>query len=203
MALFAVLPAIGYILGTSSRIKLGIRILFFVLLIGVLFSMWSYIPQSSFARFSTTWASIETGDIGGRVYIWRDAFSIFLEHPLIGIGSGAFHAFSDIKSAVHNTFLSVLVETGVIGLALFVIILVIIVLEAIRQPKHQAVFWLTVLFIWVIGVSAQTWEQTKTSWLFMSLIVIGGNISSQHLIGESPALVLRSLQKSKQENVVL
>jgi type II secretory pathway pseudopilin PulG len=71
----------------------------------------------------------------------------------------------------HNSFLSVLVELGIVGLALFGIILSIALIEVVRQPKWDARFWLTMLAMWLVGASALTYEYRKATWLFLSFAV--------------------------------
>jgi O-antigen ligase len=102
--------------------------------------------------------------------------AIFSEHPLLGVGSGSLGTDSLLGTVAHNTFLSVLAELGLIGLSFFVVILAIVVHQAANQPKWLSWLWLTVLAIWVIGVFTLTWEYRKTTWLFLSLIVISASL---------------------------
>jgi len=177
--LIATVPAFLFILGTFTRLKLSSRVLIFAALIGALFALQPLVPQTSFDRLATTGASIAAGDLGGRVDIWREGIAVFLEHPLLGVGSGAFRTAVESDKIAHNTFLSVLVEGGIVGFVLFVIILAITVYQARRQPKWDSRFWLTVLLVWAVGVSSLTWEHRKPTWLFLSLVVVSASLSSQ------------------------
>lgn len=65
-----------------------------------------------------------------RVPIWSAAVSIFLQHPIFGIGInnfgnyvGAFDPTLDVNQA-HDLFLNILVERGLIGLSAFLFVLV-------------------------------------------------------------------------------
>lgn len=98
---------------------------------------------------------------------------------LFGIGIGAFHTAAGAGTAAHNVFQSVLTEVGMIGFALFVIILAITVYQAKRQPKWDSRLWLTVLLVWAVGVSSIMWEHFKPTWLFLSLVVVSANLSVQ------------------------
>jgi O-antigen ligase len=72
----------------------------------------------------------------------------------------------------HNSFISVLVELGLIGFLLFGIILAIVFTQAwSHQSKWDKSFWLTVFAVWTIGSSTLTWEHRKTTWLFLVFIV--------------------------------
>jgi len=179
MALFAAIPAVLFVLGTSARVKPLLRILISVVSIGALFALQPYVPQSSRDRLTTTSASIAERDLGGRAAIWRESIAVFSEDPLLGVGSGALSTTIESGSVAHNTFLSVLAELGMIGFLLFAVMLAVAVYQAIRQPKWHSRLWLTVLTVWLIGVSAQTWEHRKPTWLFLSLVVVGAGLSTQ------------------------
>jgi len=71
----------------------------------------------------------------------------------------------------HNSFLSVLVETGMVGLMLFGTLFVIAVVSTFYLPKLESNLWRTVLFIWFLGASALTYEHHKPTWLVLALIV--------------------------------
>jgi O-antigen ligase len=174
-SLIAALPAFLFLVGSLTRLKLYQRVLLFVALTGSLFALLPLVPQSSFQRLGTTGTSITEADLHGRIDIWREGIGVFLEHPIVGIGSGAFRTAVESGKVAHNSFLSVLVEVGMIGFVLFAAILAIVVYEAMHQPRWDSIFLLTVLLVWVLGVSVHTWEQEKTTWLFLSLVVISAS----------------------------
>ena len=175
-AIFAVLPAFAYILWTSNRLKPAIQFLMFIALICSVFVLQSYIPQSAIERLGTTSSSIATGDLGGRVKLWREALSIFLDHPYWGIGSGALSSKHELGAVAHNTFLSVLAELGLIGFLLFMSILAIIAYQISQQNKHYAQLWFTIWSIWTIGVFTLTWEYRKATWLILTLTVVSASL---------------------------
>jgi O-antigen ligase len=176
-ALLAALPAFLFVLGSLPRLNFFLRVLIFAALISALFALQPLVPQSSFQRLGTTGASIADGDLGDRVDIWRESIASFTEHPLLGIGSGAFRTAVVPGNVAHNSFLSVLAEVGMVGFALFVIILAMTVYQAMHQPKWDARFWLIILLVWTIGASSLTWEHRKATWLFLSLVVVGASLS--------------------------
>jgi len=79
------------------------------------------------------------GSVLYRFYLWDMAIASFLQHPIVGIGSGSFgrqqehlpkifhvelpayYAELDIQLSTHNTFLGVLSETGMSGLAAYLL----------------------------------------------------------------------------------
>jgi O-antigen ligase/tetratricopeptide (TPR) repeat protein len=72
------------------------------------------------------------GSHGGRLDIWRIAWEIFLDAPLLGHGPGSFHVLSAVKAGIppgfylvhaHNLILQILGEAGVIGVLILGVIL--------------------------------------------------------------------------------
>ena len=62
----------------------------------------------------------EQGDLNGRLPTWRMARSLIEDHPLNGVGAGAFRVVSPYGIGAHNAFLEVAAGVGLIGLAAFV-----------------------------------------------------------------------------------
>jgi O-antigen ligase len=79
-----------------------------------------------------------------------------------------------IGSEAHQTFLSILAETGLIGFSLFICTLAIVLNQAARLLKGYSGLWFSVFFIWAIGVLSLSWEMKKITWLFLSFVIIEG-----------------------------
>jgi O-antigen ligase len=88
-------------------------------------------------RDLTSW-SLFSGIFGSRFEIWEAAIRMWWEFPLMGIGQGNFYRLSDIASFskshflilnkgenAHNYFLQTLTETGIFGLTVFAITLLL------------------------------------------------------------------------------
>jgi len=179
-ALITIIPALLYIIGTMHRIRPIFRFLVFIMFILAVFIGQSFVPTATLERLGTIGSSIAVGDLGGRMVLWKESLSIFQEHFLIGIGSGALNASSQLGGAAHNTFLSILTELGVIGFLLFLGVLAIVIFRAINQPKSYSILWLTVLSIWIFGVQSLTYEYAKSTWFFLNLIVISAAIYNRN-----------------------
>jgi O-antigen ligase len=177
-SLIAILP-FGIYLAMTRQIKFDRKILVFVILLVVLAGMLPFIPQNITARLGTLGASIEAGDLGGRVALWWQAILVFSKHSLLGLGSGTLD--SAIGSAAHNTFVSVMAETGFIGFMLFFTILAIVFFQAMNIPNGNSGLWVVILLTWVIGVCSLSWEFRKLTWLFLNFIVIEGSFTLEQL----------------------
>jgi O-antigen ligase len=81
------------------------------------------------------------GGSSGRSDLWRVGWQVFASHPLAGVGIGNFEVVEshytlrpgaisrigylvDVPHLVHNTYLQLLAETGIIGLGLYLLVLV-------------------------------------------------------------------------------
>ena len=176
-ALIAALPALFFVVGSLPRLKLFQRLLIFAALVGALLTLQSLVPQPSLDRLATTGTQIAAADLGGRVEIWSDGIAVFLDHPLLGVGTGAFRVAIESGKAAHNSYLAVLVGAGLIGFVLFAIILVMVVNQAMRQPKWASRLWLTILLVLALGNFVHNWELEKPNWLFLSLVIVSAALS--------------------------
>ena len=170
-SLFALIPA-NIFIARPKRLDIGQFIIITIFLAISLFIILSILPQAIIDRLATTAASIGSEDIGGRVELWREALSVFLLNPIIGTGSGAISA--SIGSWAHQTFLSILAETGLVGFLLFISILVVVLNQTARLFREYSGLWFSVFFVWAIGVLSLSWETRKVTWLFLSFVIIEG-----------------------------
>lgn len=168
--------SIFYILPTVNRMGRKVKIPFSILIIILMIAAVMIIPDSTMQRIMSTFRSGETDYLGGRLQIFADAAGIIDQHPWLGIGSGAFKSATRFGTIAHNTFLSILSETGIIGFLLFCFILIVAGLEAIKHPRYEALFWITLMGMWAIGGSSVSWDYQKPTWLLLTLVVISGEL---------------------------
>ena len=158
----------------------------------LLVAMIFMVPKSSWARLSTIGQEVSSGTLNERTMIWTAGWTVFGQQPFGGVGTGAFAAAvehnlgmgftnadstsntHDVELVAHNTFVSVLVETGVIGLALFLSILLALTLCAWKFPTLERAFWFSLLAVWLIGVSSLTWENRKPTWFLFGVLAAAG-----------------------------
>ena len=178
-ALIAAIPGMVFGITTLSRVRRPARVLLILLFVAFLFVFLPYVETlSSFQRLGTTIDEITAGDLTGRTAIWRDGFASFAARPIFGVGSNMYRSINSVGKLAHNSFLSVLVEVGLVGFVLFMSILTIAFIQAWIQPKWDRRFWFTMLVVWTIGASTLTWEHRKTTWIFLSLLVASAALLS-------------------------
>ena len=183
-AIIMSLPVFLFGLGTFTRLKPSVRILMFILLTAALFFLSSLVPTASVQRLGTIDDEIQGGDLNERTELWGRGIDIWLEHPVLGIGSAGFNtAVEPIYGrprSVHNSFIAVLTELGVIGFGLFGLILVTAAFQAWRHSTvFDTLFWLTVLITWGLGNFALTWTYSKPTWLLLTLLAASAALSPQ------------------------
>lgn len=193
-SLFAVIPALIYILW-PKRFDIGRIIFSLFILVAAVTILLVILPSSVIGRLSTVFSSIGSADIGGRVVLWKESIQVFLEHPLLGSGSGSLNTL--INSLSHETYLSVLAETGLIGFALFVCVIVIVLNEAVKLRKAHSGVWLSALFVWMVGVLSLSFEFRKITWLFFSFIIIEGYTLNKQL--QSQDVKLKGSEKEESQ----
>jgi O-antigen ligase len=161
-----------YGLATLTRLRLVARVAVVMLLAAALFVLLPIVqPLTSFQRLGTTGTEVVHGDLNERTELWADGLHAFQQAPVLGVGTDMYRSVSALDKVAHNTYISVLVEEGLVGLVLFVAILWVVYRQVRRLPRWDRNFWLTTLIVLAIGASTLTWEQRKTTWLFLTFAV--------------------------------
>ncbi len=118
----------GYLGFVAGLLFLGIvkerKLLVF--LAALIFSWQMLVPVAVTERIFMTY---EDGQIdssaGERVTLWQDAVTLVPQHPIIGTGFNTYQYMARVEeyTDTHNFYLKVLVENGIVGLALFLLLL--------------------------------------------------------------------------------
>ena len=143
--LVSVISIIALIFILSNK-KKGIKniivsMLIIIVILAVLYTLTSkFVSTASLTRIFT----IEDSKIGyargtGRMALWKYGFSLFLQKPLMGWGWGGYNTMG---VASHNTYLSMLLDTGIIGMILFIVPMVMINIRAFKSGKPLVIMLL-------------------------------------------------------------
>lgn len=150
--LFCLPITVATIFGTYSRgalvgllvglLALGIQqirfshfIKIFILICITIFAN-EYFEFLSFSLFSR-YSSRSFLDSSGRDVIFENALEAFSRNPFFGAGFGSkLNPYSSGEASVHNVFMQVIGETGLIGLGLLIVVLSITIM---RYPPHLSV----------------------------------------------------------------
>ena len=161
----------------------------------------AYTPETLIERFATTGSELGGGHVGGRGKIWRAGFIAFTQRPFIGYGPGGFmNAISPITGGntqvAHNSFLSVLVEQGIIGFAFFMTMFVAVLRAIVRLPLLERRFALVLFCTVGTAMLPLTWEHRKVAWFSLAILLgfaqahmaaMGGAVQQLHPSRPAPA----------------
>ena len=179
-ALVAALVGFGFTLWTWRRSDQWQRAASLLLLALLLAGLFRFAPEHSRERLATLRAGLAEGTLHNRTRIWKSGLKAFKSHPLAGVGLGAYPEavrpwlgvppVAGHQYVAHNTFLSVLVEGGLIGFSLYALLLATLMVFVLIMPPAERALWAVLLTCWTVGVSTLTWEHYKPTWLIMALI---------------------------------
>lgn len=114
----------------------------------------------------------------GRFTLWKQALEMWLDSPIFGNGMSAF--YDRYHVAVHNSYLQVLVETGVVGFVLFLAVIVVAIFAGRKLRKGAVVAGESndrhlsrVALSGVIGfcfmIATVTYQDVKLFWLALGV----------------------------------
>jgi O-antigen ligase len=137
----------------------------------------AYLPETVIARLATTGSEFE-GDlsIGGRYKLWVAGLYAFLDRPVIGYGPGAFKPaimpqLGRLAQVAHNSYISVLVEQGIVGFVLYGSMLLTVWLAIRRLPILDRRFAMVLMATLAVAMLPLTWEDHKVVWFILATLL--------------------------------
>jgi O-antigen ligase len=136
----------------------------------------AYVPKTIVSRLSTTTTAVEDLSLGGRFRIWRAGIRVFVQRPMVGYGSGSFKVallpeLGNATQVAHNSYLSVLVEEGLVGFLLYLAMFVAVFLALMRLRGMERRFALVLLTTIVVAMVPLSWEDRKTVWFVLAALI--------------------------------
>ncbi|WML24561.1 O-antigen ligase family protein [Neobacillus sp. OS1-33] len=174
-----------------SIVKKIVIILFtilFIILI-ILFSGYGSFNSEKLVGLNRLFTSENNASIDSRFSIYQEAFSMWKENKMIGIGIDNFVARAELRGGVgilsevtqvHNIYLQILVETGILGALFFLVLLINFIVTDIRLLKNYGLnneytgYLLANMIFLFNGLSA---NPLYNSQLFLMFLLIRGIIS--------------------------
>lgn len=169
-----------------------IVLLFSLVLLAVPF-YWAEIAATvgtNLDRISTLGDELTSGTLNERSTIWLAGVDAFTVRPVVGSGGGTFPAAIEkevgMRQVAHNTFLSVVVEMGILGFLLFAAILLTVALPLFRLPRKWAMPSVILLVTLLVGIAPLSWEFRKPFWLVLTLLMIVASARLERASGSIP-----------------
>ena len=182
-SLLATFVSLTFALFAWRAADVTFRVVSLTLMAALALSLVRFAPAPQRKRLATIPNEITQGTLHDRTRIWKSGLKALKQHPILGVGSGAYPKavepwlgrpkVAGFQYVAHNTFLSVLVESGAIGFAVFALLLGTLALYAWTMPPLERSLWLVVSAAWTAGVFTLTWEHYKPTWLIMAMIATG------------------------------
>ncbi len=169
---------------TLHALKARRRVAFWALAAVGMVGMLQFAPQiSQFAstsinRLLSTVSEVTEGTLNERALIWDAGFRVYEQNPLLGVGAGGFEksvaSIIGFERVAHNTYISVFVETGPVGLVLFGAALLAALASVWRNPPVERAVLLVLLMTLLVGIIPLTWEYRKVTWFVLVLATAFG-----------------------------
>lgn len=135
-----------------------------------------YVPKTLIERLATTGTEVEGGSFGGRGKLWRAGLEKFPENPVFGYGIGGYKAAITPKlgpaaQVAHNSYLSVLVETGVVGFVLYISMFIAAFFSVMKLPRLERRFALVLMANLSLAMFPLTWEDRRPVWFVLAMLI--------------------------------
>jgi O-antigen ligase len=191
---FCMMIALSLILWTLPSLPLRNRMAIVAVLIVTVMGAVALVPATSWKRLGSAASEVSQGTLNSRTVLWKAGLTEFRSKAFGGIGAGAYPEASakvigrpwGFVPVAHNSFISVLVETGVIGMAVFAGMLSMLYRSAASMHGITRSFWLVLLSVWTVGVCSLTWEYRKPTWLLFGLAAAHtATLTTEVAVGQS------------------
>lgn len=135
-----------------------------------------YLPESLVSRFNAI--SLSQRSVSGRLIYYKDALKIFSDYPFVGAGGGAWANLYEkyqsqpyVSTTTHSYLINILVETGIVGIMVFLLILGLLLCRLWISWKQKNVLTITII-IAVLFLLAHSIFDFNFS--FVSILLIFG-----------------------------
>jgi O-antigen ligase len=174
-ALLASIVALSVIPWTLTQVRRGVRVAAVVIMFGAAVLAAKFVPEELFKRLSTTTSEISEGTMNDRLQIWKAGIEAVPARPLQGYGPGGWQMALTHElgfKGPHNTYLAILVDEGMIGLLLFLMLFVIIYNRMRLIPNiFERRVGLTILWTFIVAITPLAWDTRKAGWLILGLLI--------------------------------
>jgi len=128
---------------------------------------WAYFELPDYIQNRLVYGDDSSGDISsGRYDAWAEALDFGLGNIFFGIGPGNFENLSLSKISVHNSFLSVFTEVGLVGLFWYLLCLFAFFVKLFRYGRlNKNSLGIVLFFSWLPIAFTGVWEVSFASWL--------------------------------------
>jgi O-antigen ligase len=136
----------------------------------------AYIPSKVVQRLSTTGEQVQELKFGGRYKLWVGGMNAFVQRPIMGWGPATYKEaitpwLGSLAQVAHNSYISVLVEEGVVGFVLYGMMFVAVLLALLNLPPPVRRFALILFATLATAMLPLTWEDRKPVWCILGILL--------------------------------
>ncbi len=173
-AFLAALVALAIIPWTLGRLRLRTKVALYAFCAGTLFAATQFVPETSWERLQTIRSDVGAGYFGGRGAIWMAGLEVAQEHPIAGVGAGAYGAAVEptlfFGWGAHSVPLAILVENGIVGLLLLLGAVTAVTIPVRHLPPLQRRFSIVLLLAMAVASLSGEWEDRKAFWFVFGVL---------------------------------
>jgi len=175
------------------RYRASTKMLFVVVLLIAVFVGVIVLPSQTWLRLATIGEDVSRGGMNDRVGIWKYGMMAFPAHSWVGVGAGAWQAGTGNFFAPHNTYLEVLVEEGMAGFTLYLLILGSVTRGIVSSRGANRVASGVLMVSFLVCTMAIHLAESASMWFVLGWIIAQGSASETPdcavTAGEAPGLL--------------
>jgi len=147
-------------------------------LLSITIATWLVAPHATFERIASIGEQLQTGDLNQRLNIWSAGWHAFLESPVWGHGAGSFVTAARLApiDTAHNTVLSILVEGGLVSLAMATAIVAVSIRSILATKGALRLALMTLMTVWFLSSLVGTVGESRTTWLLLGIIAVSNRL---------------------------
>lgn len=174
--MLATTVALMFIPLSMTRLSPGRLVTALVMLLAAGCLAVAFVPETLIERLATTGTEVEAGRFGGRGKLWKAGLAVVPENPVFGHGIGSFKTaitprLGSAAQVAHNSYVSVLVEQGIVGLALYLGMFVAVFVSVLKLPRLERRFALVLMATLAVAMFPLTWEDRRPAWFVLSVLL--------------------------------
>lgn len=165
---------LSVVMGTKTHKAKAVYIIFMTCVI--LFII-NNIPETIYERMCSIKFQLLHGSMAQRRDIWDEVLCLIKDKPMTGYGYGNLISVMwqkyNIAKQAHNTYLSLIAETGVIGAILLIMVILKPSISVFcNTNRKHAMLLALIISVMAIGFSTLTMEYSKVTWIAIAILII-------------------------------
>ena len=167
-----------YLAFTQRNASFNLKMVYFGITIGAAVAVVSFAPKTSVERIFSIGEAVASGDLNYREVIWQHTLSVWADNPLVGGGTGSLgytlNSYHVNFEWAHNAYVQILGENGLIGLAIYLMMIGSLLYYALKCEIETKFFLLTLWFTIFISQMSLHSQNLKEVWFVWSVIGVHG-----------------------------